>query len=170
MLGLTACSASERADDTTHTRLGTSIPDPSAPAKIAGPAPHMLAIGTTVEATIQDVISSRTSKGGERVRAIVSRNVLDATGRIAIPGGAAVVLTITKLTPANQTGSVDGVILLTATSVAVGDTTYAPFASVGVVPHTLAPANATPAGRELTVAPGTPITITLTQPLAISAH
>jgi hypothetical protein len=122
----------------------------------------LLAVGTTVQATIQDSISSRRSKTGAQVHAIVSRNVMDGTGRVVIPGGAAIVLTIATLGAAKGPTD-DGIITLDATSITSAGTTYTPSAGVGVVPHALL-------GRDVIVSPGTPITITLTQPLKIAAN
>jgi len=52
----------------------------------------------------------------------------------------------------------------------VGGTTYEPNASVGAVPHTLKGRDAEFVNRDVIVTPGTPITITLIQPLKISAN
>ena len=134
----------------------------------AAPASSTLAVGTTLAATIQEPVSSGTNTTGQHVKAIVSRNVTDAGGRVLIPGGADVVLTIGQLHPATQSGAVDGVIVLTMTSVTVRDTVRAAAGSVGPVTHSVKAGTA--ATRDIVVAPGTPITITLTQPLKIAAN
>jgi hypothetical protein len=145
------------------------VANTTAAAAAADSTPRTLAAGTTLHATIQDSISSRSSKTGGHVNAIVSLNVTDEGGRVAIPGGSAIVLTITRLAPATGAATVDGVIALDVTSVTVGATTYKPTAGVGAIPHTLQGRAAAPADRDVIVTPGTPITITLTQPLKISA-
>lgn len=133
-----------------------------------------LQAGTIVQASIQDAVSSRTNAAGQRVTAIVSRNVMDGA-TVLIPGGAAVVLTIVRLTPARRPTDADGVIALQVTSLTVGKTSYEPGATVGVVPHTLlgraagGAMTATQTDRDVIVTPGTPIIITLTQPLTIAA-
>ncbi len=137
---------------------------------------HTLAVGTVVQATIQDTVSSLRNVPGERVTAIVSRNVMDGS-HVVIPGGAAIVLTIVRLGAAKTPGDADGVIALEVTSMTVGDKPYAAGASVGSVPHTLqgravvGRAGPTTVGdRDVIVTPGTPITITLTQQLRIPAN
>ena len=137
-------------------------------------ASRTLQAGTIVQASIQDAVSSRTNAAGQRVAAIVSQNVMDGA-TVLIPGGAAVVLTIVRLTPAYRLADADGVIALQVTSLTVGKTSYEPGATVGAVPHTLvgrAPGGAitaTQTDRDVIVTPGTPIIITLTQPLTIAA-
>ena len=171
--------------------------------------------GTAVAVKIQDAISSRTNTVGQHVNGVVSRDVMDDAGRVAIPAGSPVVLTITALGPAKNSGQADGAIALNATSVTVGGTTYDLSDSVGAVPHTLkgrgvtgsAVGNvavgaaagavvgqavsknqkgtiigaaigavaggaraATLADRDVIVTSGTPITLTLTQSLDISAN
>ena len=128
----------------------------------------MLPTGTTIQASIQEPISSGSNTTGQHIKAVVSRNVTDGA-RVVIPGGAAIVLTIAQLRPANSSGTVDGTVTVDVASVALGDTTYTPSAKVGPVPHQLKPGPATTANRDVIVTPGTPITITLTQPLRISA-
>ena len=171
--------------------------------------------GSAVAATIQDAISSRTNTVGQHVNGTVTGDVMDDAGRVVIPRGSAIVLTITQLGPAKNSGQADGAIALEGASVTVGGTTYDLGASVGAVPHTLkgrgvtksAVGNvvvgtavgalvgqaigknqkstiiggavgavaggaraATVADRDVIVAAGTAITLTLTQSLTISAN
>jgi YMGG-like Gly-zipper len=206
--GLLACGRAESKD---LAGQGAAI---AGAAASATPVSASLASGTAVSATIQDAISSRTNTVGQHVSAIVSGDVTDDAGRVVIPGGSALVLTITKLGPAKNSGQADGAIVLDGTSVTVGGTTYDLAATVGPVPHTLkgrgitesAVGNvavgtvvgavvgqaigkdqkstiiggaigavaggaraATVADRDVIVTPGTPITLTLTQTLKISA-
>ena len=146
----------------------------AAAAAVPASASRTLQAGTIVQASIQDAVSSRSNAPGQRVAAIVSQNVMDGA-TVLIPGGAAVVLTIVRLTPAHRLADADGVIALQVTSLTVGKTSYEPGATVGAVPHTLvgrAPGGAitaTQTDRDVIVTPGTPIIITLTQPLTIAA-
>jgi hypothetical protein len=156
-----ACSTHEREDAAaTHAAADTAALPPGA---------LSLAIGTKVEATIQQSISSGANATGERVKAIVSRNVTDAGGRVVIPGGSEIVLTIAQLRPATGAAALDGAIALDATAVVVGASTYATKASVAAITHTLMPSTSIPANRDVVVTPGTRITLTLTQSLTISA-
>lgn len=207
-VGLLACGRAQGKD----LAGGSSATDGAAVAATRTPA--SLPGGTAVAATIQDAISSRTNTVGQHVNAIVSGDVTDDAGRVVIPSGSPLVLTITKLGPAMNSGQADGAIALDGTSVTVGGTVYDLAATVGAVPHTLkgrgitesAVGNvavgtavgavvgqaigknqkstiiggaigavaggaraATIADRDVVVTPGTPITLTLTQALTISA-
>jgi type IV secretory pathway VirB10-like protein len=164
--GLTACSGSADKNGTNGGAAGRAALIADSTARVVSAA-RTIAAGTAIEATIQDPVSSRTNSAGQQVKAIVSRNVLDAGGGIAIPGGASILLGIAVLRPAKGTSATDGSIALTMTSVVVRDTAYALSARVGSVPHTLAPIAGTTGDRDVVVTPGTPITITLTQPLKI---
>ena len=126
-----------------------------------------LVAGTTLRATIQDSISSTRNRAGQVVNAVISLNVVDAAGHTVIPGGAAIRLTIAQLRGATSAG--DGVITLTLTSLLIEDSTYAAAASVGAVAHTMNAGATATASREIVATPGTPIIITLTQPLTIAA-
>ncbi|MEO6878126.1 MAG: hypothetical protein ABI205_06560 [Gemmatimonadaceae bacterium] len=137
--------------------------------RVTAPA-RTVAAGTAIEATIQEPLSSGTSIAGQQVIAIVSRNVLDAAGGVAIPGGASIVLAIAQLSAAKGASMADGSIALTMSSLHINDSTYQPRARVGVGPHSLAPVAGAPGDRNVVVTPGTPITITLTQPFKIAGQ
>jgi hypothetical protein len=162
--GVLACSRSDSADLASKGEVvasgGAIKPDST---------PRTVAAGTIIKATIQQSISSGSNKTGEHVNAIVSLNVFGDGGQVVIPGGSAIVLTIARLEPAIGSGVADGAIALDVTSMTVGATTYAANARVEAVPHTLQGRAAAPADRDVIVTPGTPITITLTQPLKFSA-
>ena len=163
--GLLACSGSSGesvATSDTSAIGGAALPPQSE---------RIVAAGTPIRATIQESISSRSAAAGQRVKAIVSLNVIDAGGHIVIPGGSEIVLAIAKLERPKIAGAGDGMIALSVHSIVVGTTSYEPTASVSAVPHTLQSRDAaTPNDRDLIVTPGTPITITITQPLKISAN
>lgn len=135
---------------------------------------YTLAAGTTIKASIQSAVSSRSNVVGDRVNAIVSLNVMDGA-HVAIPGGTAVALTIAQLRSARTPADADGTIVLDVTSLTVNGAPYTPGATVAPVPHTLkgraadGATNALQTDRDVIVTPGTPITITLTHPLKIAA-
>jgi hypothetical protein len=170
--GLLACSGSGSRDLASKSGVASD----SAPIPVS--TARTLAVGTTVQATIQQSVSSRSNTTGDHVNAIVRLNVMDDGGHVVIPGGSAIVLTIAQLAPAKNSGVADGVIALNVTAMTVGGAKYEPKASVGAVPHTLKGRGATQsvvgntagADRDVIVTPGTPITITLTQPLKIFAN
>ena len=208
--GLLACGSAET--KTLADQSGAS----KAPAAAAAAAAesHSLSSGSTLAVTIQDAISSRTNKVGDRVNGVTSSDALNEAGLVVIPSGSPVVLSITKIGAALNSGQKDGSIELAGTSVTMNGTTYDLGASVGAVPHTLVGRGVTKsavgnvavgtaigaavgqvigknekstviggavgavaggvraariADRDVVVSSGTPITLTLTQSLKISA-
>src|SRR3954464_14964649 len=61
-----------------------------------------LAAGTSITATIQQIVSSRTTGRGQLVTAIVTRNVSDDSGHVLIPGGATIKLAIAAVRSARS--------------------------------------------------------------------
>ena len=100
-----------------------------APAPAPAPAPLSLSPGTTVATTINGEIHSRVNKAGETVTATVASNVTDGQGRVVIPAGARVSLTITEIRESENKGDKTGKLTLTPTEVAFGGQTYAIEAS-----------------------------------------
>jgi hypothetical protein len=96
-----------------------------------------LASGTTIDATTERTISSRTDKAGETFTASVSSDVKDARGRVAIPAGSTITLTITELQSADDKSKADGRITVDVTSVTVNGTAYPLSASITSMAHTL---------------------------------
>ena len=129
-----------------------------------------LPAGTVMLASIQQPVSSDSSKAGGQVAAILSRNVVDKAGRTVIPGGSSIVLTIAQLGPAKSGGATDGVIALELKAMTIGSKVYSPAAEVGPVPHQATGAETPDHGRNIVVSPGTPIAITLTRPLTINPN
>ena len=166
-----ACDSSRGATagarDSAHAASATKAAVPEAPM-------YTLATGTTIRASIQSAVSSRSNVAGDKVSAIVSLNVMDGA-HVAIPGGTAIALTIAQLRSARNSADADGMIVLDVTSLTVNGAPYTPAATVAPVPHTLrgrstdGATSATQTDRDVIVTPGTPITITLTHPLKIAA-
>lgn len=128
-----------------------------------------LAAGTAIDATIQDSITSRGNSVGDPVRAIVSRHVLDDSGRTMISAGAMVALRVAALHHGSA-GAADAIVTLAVVSIADGATTYAPSASAGRVGFALRPGKSPLDDRELFVTAGTPVSIRLTNALGITAQ
>lgn len=156
MAGLTACgkgtpqSAADsarsvelaRADS--NYRLGDRpAPSPAArPGPSPAPAPSpgrslTLGSGTRIDATTQRTISSRNDKAGQTFTASVSSDVKDAKGRVVIPAGSTLNLTITELQPANDKSKADGRITVLVSSVTAGGQTYPVSAGITSMAHTL---------------------------------
>lgn len=108
-----------------------------APAPPPAPAPKRLAPGTVVATTIQQEISSKTNKAGETVTTTVATDVTDASGRVVIPAGARVKLTITEIKESENKGDKTGKLTLRPTEVAFGGLSYAIEASAKALDWTL---------------------------------
>ncbi|HEY8106328.1 MAG TPA: hypothetical protein VIE46_09485 [Gemmatimonadales bacterium] len=111
-------------------------PAKAKPAKVA-PTPRTLAAGTLIEAAIADSINSRHDKAGKSVTAAVARDVKDHAGRVVIPAGSVVTMTVTELAPAKSRSAADGKLALEVKSVNVRGRIYALDADVDPVAHEL---------------------------------
>ncbi len=96
-----------------------------------------LQTGTEIRATTQRTISSRHDKAGESFTASVSADVMDGQGRVVIPAGAIIKLTITELEPAANRSEADGRITVIVNSVTANNETFAISARVTAMAHTL---------------------------------
>ena len=97
-----------------------------------------LAAGTTVEVTMRDSMSSRRNTLGNPIDAAVTRDVLDAKGRVVIPAGSPVSLHISAISP-SKAGDRDGegTLELTVTSLRVNGVSHSVTAVVRNIPHTM---------------------------------
>jgi hypothetical protein len=121
-------------------RLGDRPASSPAPLPARAPASSRtltLASGTRIDASTQRAISSRTDKAGDTFTALVSNDVKDGRGRLVIPAGSTVNLTITELQPANDKSKADGKITIEVSSVTVGGQTYQVSAGLTDMAHTL---------------------------------
>jgi hypothetical protein len=105
-----------------------NLPAGSSPASAAS-ASYTLAVGTLVDATLTDTISSRHAKAGDAFTASVVEDVKNADGRVAIPAGSTVQGTITEVKAAPSAGST-GTLTLAVSRVTVRGTTYPVAASI----------------------------------------
>jgi hypothetical protein len=109
-------------------------PTPSTPAATTG---RSLASGTTIEANTTTQISSRTNKAGETLTATVANDISDSRGRVVVPAGSVVRLTISQIEPAENKGQETGKIVLMPATIEVGGKSYALNASIESVEHRL---------------------------------
>lgn len=93
------------------------------------PAPRALASGTIIPTAVDQEINSRSNKKGEIVTTTVSSNVTDSRGRVIIPAGSKVTMTITEIRESENKGDKTGKLTLTPTEVSVGGRSYAFTAS-----------------------------------------
>jgi hypothetical protein len=88
------------------------------------PAPLALASGTIIPTAVDQEINSRSNKKGEIVTTTVSSDVTDSRGRVIIPAGSKVTMTITEIRESENKGDQTGKLTLTPTEVAIGGRSY----------------------------------------------
>ena len=115
-----------------------ATPKPKAkPAPAPAPAPLALDAGATVSLAVDREITSRTDKAGAVVTATVSSDVQDSKGRIVIPAGSKVTMTITQIHESENKGDKTGKLTLTPNSVDIAGQSYALEASAEALDRTL---------------------------------
>lgn len=111
---------------------------PQSAASIARSAGSLrLDSGTRIEATTDRTISSRSDKAGATFSASVVADAKDSRGRVVIPAGSTLNLTITELKPATDKSKADGRITVVVNSVTVAGQTYPLSAQITEMNHTL---------------------------------
>jgi hypothetical protein len=115
----TSAPSTSRPSTSQPSRPSTSQPSTSTPA----PAARTLAAGTEVRATVGTEISSNTHKEGQTVTARVASDVRDAQGRVVIPAGSTVNLTITSIRESENKSDNTGTLTLAAASVEINGVT-----------------------------------------------
>lgn len=96
-----------------------------------------LGSGALFNATIDSALSSRNDRVGTTFTATVSSDVKDDLGRVVVPAGSTLNLSITELEAANDKGTADGRITVMVNSVTVGNQTYPISATITAMEHTL---------------------------------
>ncbi len=94
------------------------------PAPAPAPAPKVLPSGTVIATAVDQEINSRSNKQGEIVTTTVSNNVTDSRGRVIIPAGAKVTMTIAEIRESENKGDHTGKLTLTPTEVAIAGRSY----------------------------------------------
>ena len=107
------------------------------PKPAPAPAPLALGGGTTLATTMDREISSRTDKPGATVTASVASDVTDASGRVVIPAGSRVTMTVTEIHESENKGDKTGKLTLTPTAVEIGGQSYALSGSATALDRTL---------------------------------
>jgi hypothetical protein len=113
---------------------------PKAAAKPAAkPAPRerVLTSGTAISAKFDAGISSRTHKPGQQITGTVSSDVKDKNGRVVIPAGSKVHVTIAAIHESERKSDKTGKLVLTPTKVQIGGRTYAISGSASALDRTL---------------------------------
>jgi hypothetical protein len=107
------------------------------PAPAPAPAPLTLAGGTAVATTMDREITSKTDKPGATVTGTVASDVTDATGRVVIPAGSKVTMTITEIHESENKGDKTGKLTLTPTAVVIAGESHALDGSAVALDRTL---------------------------------
>ena len=124
----------------------TPVPAPAAPVASKpkakpkpkpAPAPLTLAGGTAVATTMDREITSKTDKPGATVTGTVASDVTDATGRVVIPAGSKVTMTITEIHESENKGDKTGKLTLTPTAVVIAGESHALDGSAVALDRTL---------------------------------
>lgn len=100
-------------------------------------AGRTLAAGTTINAATTTMITSRHNKAGETLNATVSNDILDSRGRVVVPAGSVIRMTITEIEPAENKSAKDGKIVLMPATIEIAGKSYPLDASIESVGHTL---------------------------------
>jgi hypothetical protein len=107
-------------------------------AKPAAMASSMtLSSGTAISAKFDGGISSRTHKAGQKLTGTVSSDVKDKSGRVVIPKGSKVYLTIAAIHESENKSDKTGKLVLTPTLVSIAGKTYPLKGSAAALDRTL---------------------------------
>ena len=96
-----------------------------------------LAAGTAISAKFDGGISSRTHKAGQKLTGTVSSDVKDKSGRVVIPAGSKVHLTIAAIHESENKSDKTGKLVLTPTKVVIAGRTYPLSGSAAALDRTL---------------------------------
>jgi hypothetical protein len=114
----------------------TTSPAPAAqpaPGPAPAPAAASLAAGSSLSATTDADISSKTNKVGDQVTATIAKDVKDASGNTVIPAGSKVTLQVTAIKPSDSKSDTTGTLTLKPVSVVVNGKTEPITASLSGV-------------------------------------
>ena len=101
-----------------------SEPPAAAPAPAPAAASRTLASGTTILAATTKEISTVNNKVGDEVEATVAKDVTDANGKVVIPQGSIVTMSITALKVSENKSDTTGTMTLAPKSVSVNGQSY----------------------------------------------
>ena len=114
----------------------TAKPAPKPSAK-AAPRERVLASGAAISAKFDAGISSRTHKAGQKLTGTVSADVKDKNGKVVIPAGSKVHLTIAAIHESERKSDKTGKLVLTPTKVVIAGRTYPISGSATALDRTL---------------------------------
>ena len=115
----------------------TKVAAKPAPKPVAKPAARVLAAGTAIPAKFDAGINSRTHKAGQMITGTVSADVKDTSGRVVIPAGSRVHVTIAAIHESERKSDKTGKLVLTPTKVVIGGRSYPLTGSASALDRTL---------------------------------
>lgn len=115
------------------TVVATPDPVPARAADRGGVVPA----GTSIHAALDDSLNSRRDTAGQVVTARVMQHVTDAAGKVFIPAGAVVQLTVTQLEPAGSRTAADGKLAMRVDGIRMGNELRKVEVEVQSIPHEL---------------------------------
>ena len=116
----------------------TSTRKPAAkPATKAAARERVLASGTAISAKFDGGISSRTHKAGQNITGTVASDVKDKNGKVVIPAGSKVHVTIKAIHESERKSDKTGKLVLTPTKVVIAGRTYGLTGSASALDRTL---------------------------------
>jgi hypothetical protein len=95
-----------------------------APAPAPPPAPMIVASGTVLATAIDAEVNSKVNRAGETVTTTVKSDITDPSGRVLIPAGAKISLTISEIHESENKGDKTGKLTLTPRTVEVHGQSY----------------------------------------------
>jgi hypothetical protein len=125
-------------DHATKTSAKRSTKVAAKPAtKPAAQTTTTLAKGTAISAKFDAGISSRTHKAGQKLTGTVASDVKDKSGRVVIPAGSKVHLTISAIHESENKSDKTGKLVLTPTKVVIAGRSYPLTGSAAALDRTL---------------------------------
>ncbi len=103
----------------------------------AKPIGRLLTAGTAISAKFDDGISSRTHKAGQNLTGTVSSDVKDKSGRVVIPAGSKVYMTIAAIHESERKSDKTGKLVLKPTKVVIAGRSYPVSGSASALDRTL---------------------------------
>jgi hypothetical protein len=97
----------------------------------------VLASGTAISAKFDGTISSRTHKAGQNITGTVASDVKDKNGKVVIPAGSKVHVTINTIHESERKSDKTGKLVLTPTKVVIAGRTYGLTGSASALDRTL---------------------------------
>jgi hypothetical protein len=129
-----AVDASTPLHDRAATKPGSMAKAPQGSSKATA---WTLAKGTAISARFDDGISSRTHKAGYKVTGTVSSDVKDKSGRVVIPAGSKLHLTIAAIHESERKSDKTGKLVLKPSKVVIGSRSYPLSGSAFALDRTL---------------------------------